>query len=127
MESMHPVDEENYEIILDCHGSRDGPKNGRLSALNNVNFFLSTLFLKHDYELVVYLCSLLFFSFLFLIASLKSPGLIVSFAGTETFQWLKFLFCWRFCGWLQRRSPESGYCGRRYTFEERGRIGGTKT
>ncbi|KAJ6728926.1 BRCA1-ASSOCIATED RING DOMAIN PROTEIN 1 [Salix viminalis] len=30
MESMHPVDEENYEIILDSHGSRDGPKNGRL-------------------------------------------------------------------------------------------------
>ncbi|KAL3604582.1 hypothetical protein D5086_005441 [Populus alba] len=43
MESMHPVDEENYEIILDSQGSRDGPKNGRLSALNNAPKLFSGL------------------------------------------------------------------------------------
>ncbi|KAJ6403608.1 hypothetical protein OIU84_011924 [Salix udensis] len=43
MESMHPVDEENYEIILDSHGSRDGPKNGRLGALNNAPKLFSGL------------------------------------------------------------------------------------
>ncbi|CAK7349320.1 unnamed protein product [Dovyalis caffra] len=35
MESMHPVDEEPYEISLDSHGSRDGPKTGRLNSINN--------------------------------------------------------------------------------------------
>ncbi|GLT42278.1 hypothetical protein SLA2020_162890 [Shorea laevis] len=34
-EAMQPVDEERYEISLDNHGCHDGPKAGRLRALNN--------------------------------------------------------------------------------------------
>ncbi|KAK7835722.1 brca1-associated ring domain protein 1 [Quercus suber] len=36
MEAMHPVNEEPYEVSLDNHGCCDGPKTGRLLALNNV-------------------------------------------------------------------------------------------
>lgn len=35
MEAMQPVNEEPYEVSLDNHGCRDGPKTGRLMALNN--------------------------------------------------------------------------------------------
>ncbi|XP_050251819.1 BRCA1-associated RING domain protein 1 [Quercus robur] len=35
MEAMHPVNEEPYEVGLDNHGCCDGPKTGRLLALNN--------------------------------------------------------------------------------------------
>ncbi|XP_058208044.1 BRCA1-associated RING domain protein 1-like [Rhododendron vialii] len=35
MEAMHPVDEEPYEVALDNHGCRNGPKTGRLRALDN--------------------------------------------------------------------------------------------
>lgn len=35
MESMHPVDEEPYEVSLDNHGCSDGPRTGRLRALDN--------------------------------------------------------------------------------------------
>ncbi|KAJ4822764.1 hypothetical protein Tsubulata_004156 [Turnera subulata] len=35
MQSMRPVDEEPYEVSLDNHGSRDGPKHGRLRAVEN--------------------------------------------------------------------------------------------
>ncbi|KAF3951309.1 hypothetical protein CMV_023027 [Castanea mollissima] len=35
MEAMHPVNEEPYEVSLDNHGCCDGPKTGRLLALNN--------------------------------------------------------------------------------------------
>ncbi|CAI0434563.1 unnamed protein product [Linum tenue] len=34
-EAMQPVDEEPYEVRLDNNGSCDGPKTGRLNALNN--------------------------------------------------------------------------------------------
>lgn len=36
MEAMHPVDEEPYEVNLDNHGCCNGPRTGRLMALNNV-------------------------------------------------------------------------------------------
>lgn len=39
MEALHPVDEEPYEVTLDNHGCCDGPKTGRLRALNNVSGF----------------------------------------------------------------------------------------
>ncbi|XVF32345.1 hypothetical protein REPUB_Repub17cG0073900 [Reevesia pubescens] len=35
MKAMHPVNEEPYEVSLDNHGSCDGPKTGRLRALDN--------------------------------------------------------------------------------------------
>ncbi|GFZ20198.1 breast cancer associated RING 1 [Actinidia rufa] len=35
MEALHSVDEEPYEVGLDNHGCRDGPKTGRLRALDN--------------------------------------------------------------------------------------------
>lgn len=38
MEAMNPVDEEPYEVSLDNHGCLDGPKTGRLRALNKVSF-----------------------------------------------------------------------------------------
>ena len=41
MEAMQPVNEEPYEVSLDNHGCRDGPKTGRLMALNNVRLILS--------------------------------------------------------------------------------------
>jgi len=41
MEAMHPVNEEPYEVGLDNHGCCDGPKTGRLLALNNVRLNLS--------------------------------------------------------------------------------------
>ena len=40
MKSMRPVDEEPYEVGLDNHGCRNGPRTGRLSALDNVSFLL---------------------------------------------------------------------------------------
>ncbi|GFY99548.1 breast cancer associated RING 1 [Actinidia rufa] len=48
MEAMQPVDEEPYEVGLDNHGCHDGPKTGRLRALDNesklfndLNFYFS--------------------------------------------------------------------------------------
>ncbi|KAK6286497.1 hypothetical protein POUND7_012676 [Theobroma cacao] len=35
MKAIHPVNEEPYEVILDNHGCSDGPKTGRLRALDN--------------------------------------------------------------------------------------------
>ncbi|XVF21531.1 hypothetical protein REPUB_Repub12eG0098100 [Reevesia pubescens] len=35
MKAMHPVNEERYEVTLDNHGCCDGPKTGRLRALDN--------------------------------------------------------------------------------------------
>lgn len=37
MEAMNPVGEEPYEINLDNHGCEEGPKTGRLRALNKVS------------------------------------------------------------------------------------------
>ncbi|XVF81030.1 hypothetical protein PTKIN_Ptkin15bG0123700 [Pterospermum kingtungense] len=37
MKAMHPVNEEPYEVSLDNHGCHDGPKTGRLRALNNAS------------------------------------------------------------------------------------------
>lgn len=37
MEANHPVDEEPYEINLDNHGFRDGPRTGRLRASEKVS------------------------------------------------------------------------------------------
>ena len=37
MEAMHHVDEEPYEVSLDNYGCHDGPKTGRLRALNKVS------------------------------------------------------------------------------------------
>lgn len=37
MEAMDHVDEEKYEITVDVHGVRDGPRLGRLRVLNMVN------------------------------------------------------------------------------------------
>lgn len=36
-EANHPVDEEPYEVNLDNHGFRDGPRTGRLRASENVS------------------------------------------------------------------------------------------
>ncbi|XP_021280865.1 BRCA1-associated RING domain protein 1 [Herrania umbratica] len=35
MKAIYPVNEEPYEVILDNHGCSDGPKTGRLRALDN--------------------------------------------------------------------------------------------
>ncbi|KAK8674421.1 hypothetical protein V6N13_112712 [Hibiscus sabdariffa] len=35
MKAMHPLNEEPYEVSLDNHGCRDGPKTGRLRVLDN--------------------------------------------------------------------------------------------
>ncbi|KAL0383648.1 UNVERIFIED_CONTAM: BRCA1-associated RING domain protein 1 [Sesamum calycinum] len=35
VEANHPVDEEPFEVNLDNHGCRNGPRNGRLRASNN--------------------------------------------------------------------------------------------
>jgi len=40
MKEMNPVDEERYEINVDIHGIRDGPRLGRLRVLNKVGFFI---------------------------------------------------------------------------------------
>ncbi|WCJ38265.1 breast cancer associated RING 1 [Euphorbia peplus] len=37
MNSIHPVDEEPYEVSLDNHGCQNGPKTGRLSVLDNAS------------------------------------------------------------------------------------------
>lgn len=37
MEAKHHVDEEPYEVSLDNYGCCDGPKAGRLRALNDVS------------------------------------------------------------------------------------------
>lgn len=36
---MDHVDEEKYEISVDVHGMRDGPRLGRLRVLNMVNLW----------------------------------------------------------------------------------------
>ncbi|KAI4297361.1 hypothetical protein L6164_037256 [Bauhinia variegata] len=38
MKAMKPLDEECYEIYVDIHGIKDGPRLGRLRVLNNVDF-----------------------------------------------------------------------------------------
>ncbi|KAL9431163.1 hypothetical protein AB3S75_026369 [Citrus x aurantiifolia] len=43
MEAMNPVGEEPYEINLDNHGCEDGPKTGRLRALNKAPKLLDGL------------------------------------------------------------------------------------
>lgn len=43
MEAMHHVDEEPYEVSLDNYGCHDGPKTGRLRALNKVSSSKKTL------------------------------------------------------------------------------------
>ena len=40
MKVMQLVDEEPYEITVDIHGIRDGPRLGRLRLLNQVGCFL---------------------------------------------------------------------------------------
>ena len=40
MKVMQIVDEEPYEITVDIHGIRDGPRLGRLRLLNQVGCFL---------------------------------------------------------------------------------------
>lgn len=40
MKEMNPVCEERYEINVDIHGIRDGPRLGRLRVLNTVRFFI---------------------------------------------------------------------------------------
>ena len=40
MKEMEPVDEERYEIIVDIHGIKDGPRLGRIRVLNKVRFFI---------------------------------------------------------------------------------------
>lgn len=42
---MGPVDEECYEINVDIHGIKDGPRLGRLRALNKVRYFVGAMFL----------------------------------------------------------------------------------
>lgn len=37
MEAMQLVDEENYEITIDSHGIRGGPRLGRLRLMNKVD------------------------------------------------------------------------------------------
>lgn len=37
VEADHHVDEEPYEVNLDNHGCRDGPRTGRLRASKNVS------------------------------------------------------------------------------------------
>ncbi|XAR58664.1 Histone-lysine N-methyltransferase [Bertholletia excelsa] len=53
MQAMHPVDEEAYEVSLDNHGCREGPKTGRLRVLdkapklfNGLNFFFTGDFVQ---------------------------------------------------------------------------------
>lgn len=58
MKEMDPVDEEHYEINVDIHGIRDGPRLGRLRVLNKVRFFIiAVLSLLHvvSYILIVHL------------------------------------------------------------------------
>lgn len=40
MESGHPVSEEPFEVAFDLHGSFDGPKKGRIRAMEKVSFSL---------------------------------------------------------------------------------------
>lgn len=40
MKAMKPVDEEQFEIIVDVHGMRNGPRLGRLRVLNKVGLFI---------------------------------------------------------------------------------------
>lgn len=40
MKVMQIVDEEPYEITVDIHGIKDGPRLGRLRLLNQVSCFL---------------------------------------------------------------------------------------
>lgn len=60
MESMHPVDEEPYEVCLDNHGCCDGPKTGRLSVLDNVSLLLRNALAQQQDHLFIDL-SLLYF------------------------------------------------------------------
>ena len=54
MESKCPVDEEPYEVSLDNHGCQDGPKTGRLVALNKVSLVIT--FQKLKYKTLNKLC-----------------------------------------------------------------------
>lgn len=40
MKAGHPVPEEPYEISHDIHGAFDGPRNGRIRAMQKVPLFL---------------------------------------------------------------------------------------
>ena len=42
MEAREPVNEENFEIRVDVHGIRDGPRLGRLRASRKVKFQTSS-------------------------------------------------------------------------------------
>ncbi|PSR89781.1 BRCA1-associated RING domain protein [Actinidia chinensis var. chinensis] len=52
MEALHSVDEEPYEVGLDNHGCRDGPKTGRLRALDNAPKLFNGLsfYVSGDFE-----------------------------------------------------------------------------
>lgn len=43
LKAMKPVNEEKYEIAIDMHGIRGGPRLGRQSLMNKVGFFLKCL------------------------------------------------------------------------------------
>lgn len=42
IDAMEHVEEEKYEIAVDVHGMRNGPRLGRLRALNMVIFLTSS-------------------------------------------------------------------------------------
>lgn len=58
MKEMNPVGEERYEINVDVHGIRDGPRLGRLRVLNKVGFlslschynYYTTITTKRDFS-----------------------------------------------------------------------------
>lgn len=39
MKETRPVDEERYEVNVDIHGIKDGPRLGRLRVVNKVRIF----------------------------------------------------------------------------------------
>lgn len=47
---MEPVDEERYEITVDTHGIKDGPRLGRQRLLNKVGFPKFWLYLEEGKE-----------------------------------------------------------------------------
>lgn len=72
---MGPVDEEKFEVSVDNHGIKDGPRLGRLRVVNEVIFYL-------------------YFSFcinLFHLGELEIKAIIL-YAETKTLLLLQFLF-----------------------------------
>jgi hypothetical protein len=75
MKETGPVDEERYEVNVDIHGIRDGPRLGRQRALNKVrdihichviiNYWFSLSHGFEDEEIVIVMC-LLFAARIFL-------------------------------------------------------------